>query len=147
MPNRIGSRLIKQGVIAIGVLIGVFICGVIIGSGAILDRGLSGGSGGVAHVMIDYGNGVIKTYPHTAVLIDENLFDFTKRLAEEHDLLFVYQEYLDLGSLITRIGEGESGEGVYWQYWVNNQYGAVGASTYYVQKGDVITWKLAAHKQ
>lgn len=36
------------------------------------------------------------------------------------------------------------GEGYWWQYWVNDEYGPVAANVYEVQEGDSIVWRYTS---
>ncbi|MFQ5831764.1 MAG: DUF4430 domain-containing protein [Candidatus Thorarchaeota archaeon] len=38
----------------------------------------------------------------------------------------------------------DQGEGLWWQYWVNDEYGPVAANVYEVQDGDAIIWRYTS---
>ena len=61
----------------------------------------------------------------------------------KNKLSFEFKDYSYLGTLVTKIGSKTSGaDNRYWQYWVNDKYSAVGASSYIVKSGDIIEWKF-----
>ncbi len=97
-------------------------------------------------LMLDYGDGKVSIFT-AALNANETLFDFTKRLTDQNKLSFVYKDYKDLGMLVQEIGSHKNSPRAYWQYWVNNKYAQVGASTYVVKAGDIIEWKLIKGQQ
>ncbi len=100
-----------------------------------------------ASIMLDFGEGDVKSYNDVDLTQGENLFDVLKRMTKERGLTFEYKEYKDLGMLITKIGDKENGaENKYWQYWVNNKKSGIGASSYFPQSGDIIEWKFIPYK-
>ncbi len=133
-------RYAALGIIFIlGIIIGVSIGPRIAPASSIAERTESG----TASIMFDYGDGEIDTYQSIALVQDETLFTFTRRVAKENNIAFGYKEYTGLGAFITQIGQSsQEGEDASWQYWVNNTYGTVGVSTYEVQPNDVIVWKF-----
>ncbi len=93
-------------------------------------------------VMLDYGDGAVKTY-NTPVVANENLFQAMEKLTKGNNLTFESKTYEGLGALITKIGSKENGaQNRYWQYWVNNVKPEVGAGAYILQPGDVVEWKF-----
>ena len=102
---------------------------------------------GTVSLMLDYGDGEVKTYDGVPVSANENLFQVMERSAKENDLAFENKEYEGLGVLITKIGERENGaDNRYWQYWVNHKKPEVGASAYVLQSGDFVEWKFIPFK-
>jgi hypothetical protein len=102
---------------------------------------------GTASVMLDFGDGRVRTFHGVPVAAGENVFDFLKRLTAEQNIEFAYKEYSGLGTLVTKIGDKEGGKAdKYWQYWVNNRSPEIGASQYVVQAGDVIEWKFIKYQ-
>ncbi|MCH7882934.1 DUF4430 domain-containing protein [Patescibacteria group bacterium] len=96
-------------------------------------------------LMLDFGNGTIKTFRDIEWKQGMNVFDLLKSVAGKNNLEFSYKDYEgDLGVFIKSIDNLEnSAEGnFWWQYWVNNKYGKVGSSNYILKPGDVIEWKL-----
>ncbi len=107
----------------------------------------SGQIAGVASVMLDFGDGRVRTFHDVPVAAGETMFDFLKRFTVEQKIEFTYKEYSGLGSLVTQIGDQVGGTGEkYWQYWVNNRSPEIGASQYLVQAGDVIEWKFIKYQ-
>jgi hypothetical protein len=102
---------------------------------------------GAFSLMIDSGDGEITTYPDVSLAKDRNLFNLMRKAIQEDNKMFEYEEYRDLGILITKIGDKKNGTGNrYWQYWVNNRFAPVAASSYVVQDGDIIEWKFIPQK-
>ena|SRR3989338_4800183 len=96
-----------------------------------------------ASLMVDFGDGTLKTYLNLQIQPGETLLGVLQRTAAANNLELATKDYKDLGSLVTKIGSKENGTGKrYWQYWVNNQHPPVGASAYKVQPNDVIEWKF-----
>ena len=101
----------------------------------------------VFSLMIDSGGGDIVTYPDIPLATDRNLFNLMRKVIQEDDQPFAYEEYRDLGMLVTKIGDKKNGEGNrYWQYWVNNRFAPIAASSYVVEAGDIIEWKFIPQK-
>jgi Domain of unknown function (DUF4430) len=141
-PERKGiSRTVAIGALFVAIS---FICGYALAGG----RDATVSRGGMASLMVDYGDGTIDTYQRIEIASHETLFDLTRRVAQENNITFSYKEYADLGPFVSQIGPArEVPQDVYWQYWVNNAYGQVGADSYEVAPGDVIAWKLTKGKQ
>ena len=98
-------------------------------------------------LMVDFGDGDVKTYNDISISQGENLFDAMKKVIQEGGVAFEYKEYKDLGMLITKIKDKENGAGnKYWQYWVDNKKADVGASSYFPQNNDIIEWKFIPYK-
>jgi hypothetical protein len=128
--------------VAIGVLaLGLFF-GFLWGQNTQIIKPATVGAGAFS-LMIDYGEGEITNYPDISLQSDRNLFTLMRKTILEENTPFEYEEYQDLGVLITRIGDSENGtDNKYWQYWVNNHFAQVAASSYVVEEGDIIEWKF-----
>lgn len=103
--------------------------------------------GSLVSVMLDYGDGTFRTFNDVKVGEQESIFDLLKTLTEENDIEFSFKDYGgDMGAFITSINDTNSElEGrtdYWWQYWVNNQYGAIGMSNYLIQPGDIVLLKF-----
>lgn len=102
---------------------------------------------GLFSLVIDYGDRS-DAYEDISFEAGETLFSATQKLADANGLAFEYEDYGDMGMLITGLGGRLGGEGgAYWQYWVNGFYAQVGASAYQLQDGDQIEWKLTDAQQ
>lgn len=72
-----------------------------------------------------------------------NLFDITKSLSEKYDFQYQYEDYDDMGVLVTQIGNKINGEDQkYWQYFVNNEQPQISADKYFPPSGTQIEWKF-----
>jgi hypothetical protein len=98
---------------------------------------------GTVSIMLDFGDGTLKTLDNITIGDNDNLFDVLKRSTQAAGLAFDSKDYKDLGSLVTQLGDKKNGAGNrYWQYWVNNQSPRVGAGAYILHPGDVVEWKF-----
>lgn len=98
-----------------------------------------------ASLIVDYGNGKVETYNDLVVKSGETVFDILEKTTENHKVDLKYKDYGgNLGAFVESIGGiGKDPFGKkWWQYWVNNKYSQVGASTYKVVSGDIIEFKF-----
>jgi hypothetical protein len=99
-------------------------------------------------LVVDYGDNNSDSYGNISFNAGETLFSATQKLTMANGIEFDYENYGDMGMLVTNIGGKSSGEsGAYWQYWVNENYSQVGASIYTIQDGDRIEWKFTDAQQ
>ena len=97
---------------------------------------------------INFGDGNTSIYKDTKFTAGETLFDVMLEKTEEEDLVLKYEEYGDLGALITQIGNDQNGiDDKFWQFWVNGKYSQVGVSYYVVQGSDIIEWRYTNDRQ
>ena len=95
-------------------------------------------------VMFDFQNGTIFV---NEVSWKEGMtvFDALKLATEKEQLGLKYKDYGGtMGVFVEMIGKtknSESGD-KWWQFWVNNNYGKEGVSSYLLKQGDVVEWKL-----
>ncbi len=98
---------------------------------------------GTAALMLDFGDGTVKTYTDLAFADGETLFDLTKRAAENNGLTFEYQPPGQYGILIDQIGLMRGGtDNKYWLWYENGRMGQVASDAYLLQPGDVLEWKF-----
>ncbi len=95
-------------------------------------------------VMLDFGDGTVRTYEGVAFAEGETLFDVMLRLSERGDgFVFRHQPPGQYGILIDQIGNMASGaDGKYWLWYENNRMGQVASDAYVLRPGDVIEWKF-----
>lgn len=95
-------------------------------------------------VMLDFGDGTVRTYEGVAIAEGETLFDVMRRLSERGDgFVFRYQPPGAYGILIDQIGDKVGGtDGKYWLWYENNRMGQVASDAYVLAPGDVIEWKF-----
>ncbi len=94
-------------------------------------------------LMVDEGDGTVKTFEREAFSEGESLFDLTRRITERTGMSFVYEPPGQYGILITEIDGKKGGtDGKYWLYWIGNHLGEVASDQYKLQPGDVIEWKF-----
>jgi hypothetical protein len=71
----------------------------------------------------------------------ENLLTVTENIAQEQGWAIDYQDYGDLGILITNINDQNNGQGQkYWQYYINDTMPMAPVNNYYPKKNDRIKW-------
>ncbi len=103
-----------------------------------------------ANLMVDYGNGKVGTYNDLVITNGATVFDVLKQAADKNKIDLKYKDYGgELGVFIDSIGgvgKDPSGKS-WWQYWVNDKYSQIGASTYKIQKGDVVEFKFIQGQQ
>lgn len=98
--------------------------------------------------MLDYGDGSVKVYKDLLVATGETMMQLLEKTTQDAKLEFTTKSYAGLGKIVESIGRKKNGaNNMYWQYWVNNQYVPVGAESYVVKPGDVISWKFINYKQ
>ncbi len=94
-------------------------------------------------LMLDFGNGTIKTFTDLDFTENQSAFDLLKQITEKNNIGLLYKDYGgDLGIFIESIGQVKNNNNSWWQYWVNNKYAEKGAGNYLVQPGDVIEFKF-----
>jgi hypothetical protein len=70
------------------------------------------------------------------------VYDAMNSLVSEGKISFEGREYPSLGYFVTSIGSLESGNGKNLMYYINGKEASLGVSSYVVQEGDIIEWKL-----
>lgn len=122
----------------------VFLLGVSVGSeykNSDSNTYLQGQAQPIASLMIDYGDGRVNTYED---LLGTTAFDVVRQAADKNGFDLKYKDYGgELGVFIESInGVGADPSGKkWWQFWVNNTYSNVGASSHTIQPNDVIEFK------
>lgn len=102
----------------------------------------------VAHLIIDDGAGVLRTFPKEQFFSGQTVFDILKSVTAREGLAFVYDPPGTYGVFIRQIGARKNGEQKkYWQYWVNGEFAMVAADRYTLQSGDTILWKFTGEQQ
>lgn len=94
-------------------------------------------------IMLDFGDGTVKTYEYADFLKGQTLFDVMKNLSVRERFDFKYQPPGQYGILIDQIGPMAGGtDGKYWLWYENNRMGQVASDVYKLKSGDVIEWKF-----
>lgn len=113
----------------------------------LLEQNLDEGQQVQTFISIDFGGGrrkVMEIKPDGR----ESLFNIMKERLSEDGMELRYETYSGLGELITQIDNAKNGtDGKYWQFWVNEDYSRVGASSYIPMAGDMIEWKFTNEQQ
>ncbi|MBI5654715.1 DUF4430 domain-containing protein [Candidatus Uhrbacteria bacterium] len=100
-------------------------------------------------VMVDFGDGRIFSSSEIVWQEGESVFDALKLYDDKASFGIKSKDYGgDLGVFVEEIGgKQDPSKKAWWQYWVNNEYGKIGASSYKLKPGDVVMWKLTSGQQ
>ena len=101
------------------------------------------------NLMIDYGDGTIKTWNTVSWHEAMPVLDLVKTIADVNGIKLVTK---DLGSKLSTVESiddiaNDSSKGMRWQYWVNNNYEPRIASKYFLKPGDLVVWKYVKEQQ
>lgn len=95
------------------------------------------------HLLVEDAEGVLIARSNVTMPVESTVFDLLQHVTGEENIRFKYEDYgPDMGVFIKEIGAGVIPEGSWWQFWVNAEYAEVGASSYTLQSGDTIFFKL-----
>lgn len=99
-------------------------------------------------LMLDFGNGGIKTFTNIFLESEQTVFDVLKILAGgEEGFALDYDPPGEWGVFIKQIGDKKNGEdNKYWQYWVDNEQPMTAADRYELWGGEAIMFKFAESK-
>ena len=94
-------------------------------------------------LLLNFGKENIKNFENVKLKEGKTVFDLLKKVTEENNLEFSYKEYPDLGVFIESIDnfKNDPEKNLWWQYWVNGEFGKVGVSNYQLKNGDLVEWK------
>ena len=97
----------------------------------------------VVSLRLDLGERNIKTFNNIQLGEEKTVFALLKKVTQENNLELSFKEYPDLGVFIESIDKmtNDPKNNKWWQYWVNGEYGQVGASLYKLKNGDIVEWK------
>lgn len=96
-------------------------------------------------VMLDFGDGTVRSFQNVPVGNAKNVFDIMKTLSETgNGFVFKYKPPGQYGIMIDQIGNKVAGDegGKYWLFWVNNGEAMQSADNTPLKAGDVIEWKF-----
>ena len=100
---------------------------------------------GTTSLTIDFGDGTTNTFEEIAWSEGQSVFDALESVASTGDITLRAKDFGgDLGLFLETINSvpAEPSVDSWWQYWVNGEYGNIGASNYETSPGDVIEWKF-----
>lgn len=99
-------------------------------------------------VMVDAGD-TVKTFTDIPYVEGETVFSLLSSLASTSQITLSSKDYGgDLGVFIESIdGVGAGAKDKWWQFWVNNEYSTVGASSYVLAAGDTVVFKFTKSQQ
>ena len=92
-------------------------------------------------LIINYGNDNINMYDVT--LTNPTVFNVLTQASNDYDFTFKaeYDEQYQ-SNYIYSINSVEEGNNLYWQYYLNGNYGIFGADIQTVKDNDIIEWKF-----
>jgi len=95
------------------------------------------------NLMLDFGNGQVRTFDGISLAKDATVFALLEKVTSENSFKLSSKDYGDLGVFVEGIGDIKNSIAgdKYWQYWVNNKYAEIGASSYQLKNGDIVEWK------
>jgi hypothetical protein len=138
-------------ILKIGIIIIIFFAGFWIGQKQALaptdgqtDPVLENKQRIVANLVIDFGGGRILNSNPVSMPTGASVFDLLKIAAADKNLKLEYKDYGgDLGVFVESIDQvaNDPASGIYWQYWVNNEFAKIGASSYKLKGGETVAWK------
>lgn len=105
---------------------------------------------GTATVAINTADDSKVVFNDVVVKDGTTLFEALKELELRGDISLQYKDYGDnLGIFIEKINGIPSGGATssWWQYWVNGEYGNVGANTFILKPNDVIEWRFTGAQE
>lgn len=73
----------------------------------------------------------------------KSLFNITQSIVSENKWGLDFEDYGDMGWLVTQIGTQANGDdNKYWQYFVNDKQPMISVEKFYPEHGDKIEWKF-----
>ncbi|MBT6691106.1 DUF4430 domain-containing protein [Candidatus Parcubacteria bacterium] len=73
----------------------------------------------------------------------DDLFTITQKISAQENWDFGFEDYGDMGILVTSISDKENGQDQkYWQFFVAGQQPLLSADKYYPPQGTTIDWKF-----
>ncbi|MFH1428101.1 MAG: DUF4430 domain-containing protein [Patescibacteria group bacterium] len=96
------------------------------------------------NLIIDFGKSDEKSFNDIVINSDSTVFDVLEKITSENNIKLEYKDYgSGTGVFIESINEvaNDFKANSFWQYWVNNEYAPVGASSYQLKDGDIVEWK------
>lgn len=78
---------------------------------------------------------------------EQSLLTITQNIAQEQNWDFSFEDYGDMGFLVTKIKDYENGTAQkYWQYFADFKQPLISVDKYYPQPGQLIEWKFEKSK-
>lgn len=77
----------------------------------------------------------------------KSLFTISQEIAKEKNWDWQYQDYGELGTLVSKINNTQNGQdNKYWQYYIDDKQPQVSADKYIPKSGEKIEWRFAESK-
>lgn len=99
-------------------------------------------------LMLDFGNGTVRTFDAVTWQEGMTVADALQTAAAAQGIPVGSKDFGgSLGMFVETIDGVGGGTDRWWQYWVNNRYGTVGAGNQRIQSGDIVEWKFIQGQQ
>lgn len=100
------------------------------------------------NLMIDYGNGTIKTWNTVTWHEALSILDLTEMVTGAEAIPLLTKATKEGPLTVDSIGGSHNDTQTHtrWQYWVNNTYEPRVASKYYLKPGDIVVWKYVVEQ-
>ena len=136
-------KMLKNLILLFVPLIAIIIVGInLVNSGIItFEKPLLDSEAADVKLMISYDGKNVDTY--NVKLTNPTVYNVMVQAAADYDLTFkadFYNQYQS--NYIYSINSVEEGNNLYWQYYLNGNYGVLGANLQVVKDNDLIEWKL-----
>jgi hypothetical protein len=97
-----------------------------------------------ASLMLDFGDGTVKTFPDVDVAKGPNLLEVMKNLSQAgNGFVLSAKPPGQYGVMVDQIGDKKNGDqGKYWLFWVNNVMAEKSADNTVLAPGDAVEWKF-----
>jgi len=95
------------------------------------------------NLMIDYGNGTIRTWNTVSWHEAMSVMDLVGMIASAKEIALLTKDTGNKATTIESIDtiRNDGAAHMRWQYWINNTYEPRVAGKYYLKPGDIVLWK------
>jgi hypothetical protein len=133
------------GVLVAALAVGVFIGATFFEKTIVVREGTPNTPAAMSSVnlMIDYGNGTIRTWNTVSWHEAMSVMDLIAMIASAREITLLTKESGNKVITVESIDgtRSDSAARLRWQYWVNNTYEPRAAGKYYLKPGDIVLWK------
>ncbi len=101
------------------------------------------------NLMIDYGNGSIKTWNTVSWNEAMSILDLTQKVASAKEIAITTKPDAKGVSTLESIDSiaNDGSTNMRWQFWVDNTYEPRTAGKYYLKPGDIVLWKYVREQK
>ena len=139
------SRSDKFWILILGLIIGAFLGATFHKETVVVREGTADTPAALSSVnlMIDYGNGSIKTWNTVSWNEAMSVLDLMQEVANAKEIAIETKPDAKGISMLESIDSvaNDSKQNMRWQFWVDNTYEPRTADKYYLKPGDIVLWK------